>query len=1147
MSATVVGETTLHHGARKIEGGQIEIDGERFYRIVNYDAMAPFLMSIVGDSDHWMFVSSTGALTAGRRDPDRALFPYTTDDRLHDSQEQTGGKTILLITCAGRTALWEPFSKRCEGLYRVTRSLSKSVYSNKLIFEEVNHDLGLSFSYGWMSSDRFGFVRRSALVNLSEKPVEIDLLDGIQNLMPAGLTSRFQLEYSNLADGYKENELECKTGLGLFKLSSVPADRPEPNEALRATTVWSDGLESARRLLCSAQLDRFRRGETVAEEPLIRGRRGAYFVNTRLTLPVGGRKEWSLVAEVEQDSANVATLVDLLKSGGNLRAQIDEDIARGTANLVRIVAAADGLQCTCDDLSSDRHFSNALFNIMRGGIPEHGYQVSPSDFKAFIGKASHAVAQRRSAFLDALPKTLSHSRLLALAREQEDADLDRLAYEYLPLTFSRRHGDPSRPWNKFAIKIKNEQNERILNYQGNWRDIFQNWEALALSFPGYIESMIFKFVDSSTADGHNPYRIMRDGYEWEVLDPHDAWSYIGYWGDHQAVYLLKLLELSARYHPGILAGLLARRVFTYANIPYRIRPYNALLEEPRNTIDFDAALERQIQQRVAVMGADGKALPGADGAPCRANLTEKLLVLVLARLFNFIPEAGLWMNTQRPEWNDANNALVGPGVSMVTLCYLRRLLAFCRAMFAGAAMPEFEISSEVAEAFHRVAEALERHAGLLGGQVSDRERKAVLDDLGSAGSDYRAKIYAHGFSGRQTPLGIRELLAFFDVAINYMDHSIRANRREDGLYHSYNLMKVDGDRIVIRRLYEMLEGQVAVLSSGALLAHDSVALLDALRGSCLYRADQNSYVLYPDRKLAGFFEKNNISAAAIAQSKTLTAMIECDDRCIVVKDLDGVAHFNADFRNAALLKKALQALSLPVEENARILALYEEVFDHQSFTGRSGTFYKYEGLGCIYWHMVSKLRLAVQEVLERAVCASEDTADVKNLLSHYYEIREGIGVHKSPELYGAIPTDPYSHTPGFAGAQQPGMTGQVKEDLISRLGEMGIVVEDGRLCFHRLLVRRNEFLADARSFKFYDLDGQQRSLDLDAGTLAFTTCQVPVVAHHSGPQRIEITRADGSRYWVEALSLDAETSAAIFERTGAVRRLDVFFDFEGGV
>ena len=85
--------------------------------------------------------------------------------------------------------------------------------------------------------------------------------------------------------------------------------------------------------------------------------------------------------------------------------------------------------------------------------------------------------------------------------------------------------------------------------------------------------MIFKFVDASTADGYNPYRITRDGFDWEVLDPHDPWSYIGYWGDHQVIYLLKLLEVSARYHPGALASLLTRRVFTYANVPYRIKPY----------------------------------------------------------------------------------------------------------------------------------------------------------------------------------------------------------------------------------------------------------------------------------------------------------------------------------------------------------------------------------------------------------------------------------------------------------------------------------------------------------------------------------------------------------------------------------------------
>ncbi len=353
---------------------------------------------------------------------------------------------------------------------------------------------------------------------------------------------------------------------------------------------------------------------------------------------------------------------------------------------------------------------------MRGGVPDRGYLISRADFVSFIQNANRSVSQRQAGFLESLPETISHTALIAQARGREDPDLERLAREYLPLTFSRRHGDPSRPWNTFTIDLKNEHGERILSYQGNWRDIFQNWEALALSFPGYIESMIFKFLDASTADGYNPYQITRDGFDWETIKAHDPWSHIGYWGDHQVIYLLKLLEESDRYHPGALQDLLARPVFTYANVPYRIKPYEALLKNPRRTIDLDGALQSQIQKRVAAIGADGKLLLDRAGVPCRASLTEKLLVLVLSKLSNYIPEAGIWMNTQRPEWNDANNALVGYGVSMVTLCYLRRFLAFSRNLFDRVHDKELEISAEVAALFHRIAAALREHAPLLDGR-----------------------------------------------------------------------------------------------------------------------------------------------------------------------------------------------------------------------------------------------------------------------------------------------------------------------------------------------------------------------------------------------------------------------------------------------
>ena len=72
-------------------------EGEDFYQIANYDRMRPFFMTIVSDADHWMFISSNGGLTAGRRNADLALFPYYTDDKIHDSAEVTGSKTVLIV------------------------------------------------------------------------------------------------------------------------------------------------------------------------------------------------------------------------------------------------------------------------------------------------------------------------------------------------------------------------------------------------------------------------------------------------------------------------------------------------------------------------------------------------------------------------------------------------------------------------------------------------------------------------------------------------------------------------------------------------------------------------------------------------------------------------------------------------------------------------------------------------------------------------------------------------------------------------------------------------------------------------------------------------------------------------------------------
>jgi hypothetical protein len=1135
-----LGETPLRANNNPVQGQRVTLEGEDFYQIANYDRMRPFFMTVVSDADHWLFISSNGALSAGRRDANLALFPYYTDDKIRDMADVTGSKTLLRVRSRGRKYLWEPFSDRGSGIYRVQRNLYKNFWGNKLVFEEINQDLGLTFRYGWFNSQQFGFVRRAWLSCSGPANARIELLDGLQNLMPCGAGSQFNLEYSTLLDAYKKSELLPDTGLGLFRLSAIPVDRPEPAEALKTTTAWSVGLERQLTLLSALQLDRFRTGQALRPETEVRAERGAYFLQAEMQLRGGQRAEWLIVADVNQGPSDVARLNQLLRKPARLRQLVLDDVKRGTAELQRIVAAADGLQQTARSLGCARHYSNTLFNIMRGGVFKDGYKLDTHDLLAFVQNANADLAARHASFFRHLPRTVLYRRMVAAASAVGDPQVERVCREYLPLTFSRRHGDPTRPWNRFSITAHS------LNYEGNWRDIFQNWEALALSFPGYTAGMICRFLNASTADGYNPYRITRNGIDWEVVDPHDPWSYIGYWGDHQIIYLLKLLEHLDRHEPDELRGFLTREIFAYANVPYRIKPYESLLANPKETVVFDQHLEELVQRHVRAKGADGKLVWDKQGHVRLVNLTEKLLVPLLAKLSNFIPGAGIWLNTQRPEWNDANNALVGNGTSMVTLYYLRRYLTFCHKLFGASAGNKFSLSSEVAAFLDALSQTLNRHRRMLDGRITDNQRRRIVDDLGHAGSAYRQRLYDNGYSNRKTRISGQQLLDFFASALDWTNHSIDANRRPDGLYHSYNLIWLeDRKQLSIRRLYEMLEGQVAVLSSGHLSAEQSLALLAALKHSAMYRADQHSYLLYPDRSLPRFVEKNNIPAKELRRSALLRKLLADRNRQLVERDVAGRVHFNSTVTNARDVRRILDQLPgtpyarLVNREAPLVLGIFERLFDHASFTGRSGTFFGYEGLGCIYWHMVSKLLLAAQETYFRAVASGAPKQVLKGLADCYYDIRAGIGDYKTPEVYGAFPMDPYSHTPGHAGARQPGLTGQVKEDVISRLGELGVTVEGGEIHFGPGLLRREEFVTRRTEFAYYDVAGVKRRLLLQPGELVFTYCQVPIVCRLAQKNSLAVVQANGVKRHIEQLRLDVAASREIFERTGKVTRIVV--------
>lgn len=1064
-----------------MQGAFVEDDGETWYRIDGCDRAPPFFVALASDSDLWAFVSTAGSLAAGRGDPDGAFLPYETVDRIHLRWEHTGPRSWIRILDGDRVELWQPFAPRLDGMGGV-RSVWKNLSATRLRFREVHPSDRLVFEHEWSSAASLGLVRRARLRATGEA-VRVEVLDGVLNLVPPGVSVIHASTMSCLADAYKWNELAAGGRLGLYTLYAKIWDRAEPKESFEALGAWHAGLPpGGRTLLSDAQVGTFCRTGQVEQESLTRGRRGAFLVHFTGVADTGGF-EWHQVIDSPCSQVQAAELARRLAAGGGTPQEIREAVAANTRGLDELLARADAFQQSADPMAAAHHRANVLFNIMRGGVFADGTRLDRDDLRAFIARRNRPLAERLAATLDAWPAQVERHEAIAAARAAGGESAERLVLGYLPLTFSRRHGDPSRPWNKFSIRVRDAAGRRVIAYQGNWRDIFQNWEALLSSEPAYAGSMIEAFLGAMTPDGYNPYRIGRDGIDWETVEPDNPWSHIGYWGDHQVIYLLRLMEAAQAREPGLLASMWDRALFSFADVPYRLRPHAQQVANPKDTIVFDDAAHARAHERAKRIGADGLMVCDAHDQPVLATLAEKLAIIVLAKAGSLVPGGGLWLHTQRPEWNDANNALVGNGLSVVTLAQLRRFLVFIAAL-PGAERP-FALPAATLQALQRLHDLVrETPAGAAQDAVG---RRRFVDRAGALLDDWRAAAYrgAAGRSDARAPAGALPDLA--RALLPLVDATLQRCRRDDGLFDSYNLVDFTSPgRAELSRLYPMLEGQVALLSCGWLSLAEAVTLLDRLFASPMFDARRQSFTLYPDRRLPGFLERNRLDAEALALP-VVQAILSARRTDLLQQESDGTVRFAPGLSNRGDLEAAGRDLgdALPP-----LAAAYDRLLAHHAFTGRSGTMFAYEGLGCIYWHMVAKLLLAVQE---RVFEASDATApELPALVAHYRRVRDGLGYRRSAAEYGAFPADPYSHTAGDGGAQQPGMTGQVKEEILTRWGELGLRFEHGQIRFDPVLLDPNEI--------------PQR------GALSFTLARVPYRIRRGAATRVRTLAAS---HWTE--------------------------------
>ena len=114
----------------------------------------------------------------------------------------------------------------------------------------------------------------------------VDIVDGLLDVMPWGHRGALQQQMSNLANAYRRSEI-VDSGIGIYALEAKIVDRPEPAEALRATTVWSTGLEGAAVSVDSEAVSLARRGRDFVPSSLRTGRPGSYLLNATVDSGTG--------------------------------------------------------------------------------------------------------------------------------------------------------------------------------------------------------------------------------------------------------------------------------------------------------------------------------------------------------------------------------------------------------------------------------------------------------------------------------------------------------------------------------------------------------------------------------------------------------------------------------------------------------------------------------------------------------------------------------------------------------------------------------------------------------------------------------------------------------------------------------------------
>lgn len=348
----------------------------------------------------------------------------------------------------------------------------------------------------------------------------------------------------------------------------------------------------------------------------------------------------------------------------------------------------------------------------------------------------------------------------------------------------------------------------------------ENLENICLSNKYYAEKFFTSLMNSITKDGITSTSINQSVKNDEVEN------------DSIIIYTNKLIEIQYKLNPSKFIEELNTKKYTIPDIPY-----------------------------------------------IELSIIIKLLQIILVRIVFFIPGAGIKNTNHENLILNTNGKTYNYRASMITVYNLYKLLTLLLQLLPYSSLESFWIPLELNNLISAIKKLLKENDTFL---ISDQRnpesenlRKSILVKNLDYFSIYKINIEnSIKTTEFYTSISKLDLTDTLNLFLLFLEKTIKSNKRKDGLFNSYNTIKISDNSISILNLPATIEGQAAVISSGFLSPSEVIQILDSIKSSTLYSQSEHIFNAVEDyipkinnhvelQKFLYIYKKQNINSSKL--------------------------------------------------------------------------------------------------------------------------------------------------------------------------------------------------------------------------------------------------------------------------------------------